>query len=175
MLLKNVKSLICMMLLYSKAWFFFTAFFAISISYAQERSLSANEKSSLRFLQEKVYLQTDKPYYYPGEIIWFKAYFSYTSPALKDSLSKVLYVELINSDNEIVNRSILKVDDGVSWGDIELPKNLTSGTYALRAYTNWMRNFPANISYKRLLVFSYAQNIDPSVGKDLYIPETFNV
>lgn len=175
MLLKNVKSLICMMLLYSKAWFFFTAFFAISISYAQERSLSANEKSSLRFLQEKVYLQTDKPYYYPGEIIWFKAYFSYTSPALKDSLSKVLYVELINSDNEIVNRSILKVDDGVSWGDIELPKNLASGTYALCAYTNWMRNFPANISYKRLLVFSYAQNIDPSVGKDLYIPETFNV
>ncbi|MBX2940947.1 MAG: hypothetical protein KF860_01260 [Cyclobacteriaceae bacterium] len=129
----------------------------------------------MRFLQEKVYLHTDKPYYYPGEVVWFKAYFSYTSPALKDSLSKVLYVELINSDSEIVNTSILKIEEGVSWGDIELPNTLPPDTYALRAYTNWMRNFPVNISYKRLLIFSYAQNIDPSVAKNLYIPEIFNV
>ena len=175
MLLKRIISLTCMRLFYCKVCFFLLAFFSILFSHAQERSLSANEKSSLRFLQEKVYLHTDKPYYYPGEVVWFKAYFSYSSPAVKDSLSKVLYVELINSDSEIINTSILKIEEGVSWGDIELPKTLPPDTYALRAYTNWMRNFPANISYKRLLVFSYAQNIDPSVAKDLYIPETFNV
>lgn len=164
-----------MRLFYCIASFCFSVLFTFSTACAQEKALSKSERSSLRLLQEKVYLHTDKPYYYPGEVIWFKAYFSYSSPAVKDSLSKVLYVELINSENEIINSSMLKVNNGVSWGDIKLPKTLPSGTYALRAYTNWIRNFPINISYKQVFVFSYAENVDPSIGKDLYVPSIFNI
>ncbi|MBK7653351.1 MAG: hypothetical protein IPJ20_25120 [Flammeovirgaceae bacterium] len=63
----------------------------------------AFEETMLRFY-EKTYVHTDKPYYYPGERIWFKAYMNYYYQPWRDSLSKTLYVELINPEKEIVLR-----------------------------------------------------------------------
>jgi hypothetical protein len=90
---------------------------------------------------EKVYLHTDKPYYYLGETIWFKAYMNYSTPNASNSLSKVLYVELINEKKEIVKRKILSLDSMGVAGDIQIPTYSISGSYMLRAYTQYMRNF----------------------------------
>lgn len=92
-------------------------------------------------LLEKVYIHTDKPYYYPGETIWMKGYMNYSQPGLSDSLSKVLYVEIINDAKEIVQSKVLKIDGGWTASDFILPASLPTGNYLLRAYTNWMRNF----------------------------------
>jgi hypothetical protein len=92
-------------------------------------------------LYEKVYVNTDKPYYYPGEAMWFKAYLNYNYPAWRDSLSKVLYIELINPQKKIVLEKILKIDSGFAHNDFILPDTLTQRNYFLRAYTNLMRNF----------------------------------
>jgi hypothetical protein len=49
-------------------------------------------------LIEKVHLHLDKPYYAAGQTIWFKAYVvdAGNRPSMQ---SKVLYVELIDSEN----------------------------------------------------------------------------
>lgn len=93
-----------------------------------------------RLPSEKLYLQFDRPYYSAGDTIWFKAYL--TNSALSYSaLSSKLYVDLINDSNKVVKRFIFPVSFGLSWGNLNLDKNLQEGSYTVRAYTNWMRNF----------------------------------
>lgn len=92
-------------------------------------------------LQEKVYITTDKPYYYPGENIWFKGSMNYSLPGMRDSLSTILYVELINPQRKIIQSHLLKIDSGFTKGDFVLSDTLTQGGYFIRAYTNWMRNY----------------------------------
>ncbi len=91
--------------------------------------------------QEKVYVHTDKPYYYPGENIWLKAYMNYRSPVLKDTMSRVLYVELISKERKIVTTKIIKINNGIAYGGLSIPKEIFPGSYFIRVYTQWMLNF----------------------------------
>ena len=96
---------------------------------------------AIKDLREKTYIQTDKSYYYPGDTIWMKAYLKYFNDSYKDSLSKVLYVDLVDPQNKVMANRLLKIDEGQATGDFVLKGNLTAGDYYLRAYTEWMRNF----------------------------------
>lgn len=97
--------------------------------------------SKYKRMQEFAYLQTDKPYYYPGERIWMKASMLYRDNELLDSLSKVLYIELINEKKICVAREYLNIDSAFATGYLDLPDSTNKGNYFLRAYTNWMRNY----------------------------------
>ncbi|MFN3998736.1 carboxypeptidase-like regulatory domain-containing protein [Algoriphagus sp.] len=94
--------------------------------------------------QEKVYLHTDKPYYYAGDQVYFKGYFAYGNQYLRDELSKVLHVELISGERDIVIEKKFQIRDGVVVGDFYLPDSLSGEKYYIRAYTNWMRNYGPN-------------------------------
>lgn len=110
-------------------------------------------QQKLNRLEEKVYLRTDKPYYYPGEKIWFKAYLNYRSPELMDSLSRVLYVELIDKNKKIAQTKLLYIDGGASAGSFDLPEELETGNVYIRAYTNWMLNYePETVFVKSIPV-----------------------
>ncbi|MFD2221248.1 TonB-dependent receptor plug domain-containing protein [Hymenobacter bucti] len=101
---------------------------------------------------EKVYLHLDRPVYGTGETIWFNAYLVDALRHRPDSLSKVLYVELLSPQRQLVARRTLRVaPGGLANGDIELDDSLRAGTYLLRAYTNWMRNQGPNFFYQRQL------------------------
>lgn len=115
---------------------------------------------------EKVYVHTDKPYYYQGEPMWFKAYLSYYYPAWRDSLSKVLYVELISPRKEIILEKMLKIENGSAHGDFILPDTLKRGDYYLRAYTNLQRNFgDENLNVKHIPVLGITDKVDPILGE----------
>lgn len=90
--------------------------------------------------QEKVYLQTDKPYYAAGDDIWFKAYVVLNGEHKLSALSGVLNVELIDDRDSIKQRLKLPVVSGLARGNITLPDTLAEGNYRIRAYTTWMRN-----------------------------------
>lgn len=95
----------------------------------------------LKPLEEKVYLHTDKGYYYPGERVWLKAFLNYRDPQRMDTLSHVLYVELVDPAKKILQSKTLFVDGGSGDGVLELPTSLPTGMYTLRAYTQWMLNY----------------------------------
>jgi hypothetical protein len=123
--------------------------------------LSSLEEVKFETLQEKVYLHTDKSYYYPGDVIWFKGYLRYHSPQLVDSMSAALYVDLISPQHGIMETKIFRIDSGRVRGDLFLPGSLPSGNYYLRAYTNWMRNYNASDMFiKPLPVLGFYDNID---------------
>jgi hypothetical protein len=108
---------------------------------------------------EKLYLQFDKPYYSTGDTIWFKAYLlnSYLKSA---DLSQVINIDIANDSNKVIRQYRLPVKNGITWGDISLDeKEFTTGTYTLRAYTNWMRNFGEDyFFYKSFYVTSANEN-----------------
>ena len=111
----------------------------------QESLLREKKEELLPFLEEKIYVHTDKPYYYPGESIWFKGYVNYRAPSLRDSLSQTVYVELLERQKKTIKQSkVLRIDSGLFHGDFLLLDTLSSGSYYLRAYTNLNRNFGDN-------------------------------
>jgi hypothetical protein len=93
-------------------------------------------------LFEKIYIHTDKPYYYPGETMWLKGYLNYSDYTRRDTLSGTVYLELINGiDKSIVRSKVLKIDSGSFHSDFILPDTLKPAPYFIRSYTNWIRNY----------------------------------
>lgn len=101
--------------------------------------------------QEKIHLQLDKPYYAANDHIWLKAYVINSVSAFASSISGVMYVELINSQDSVQQRLTLPVIAGVSWGSFALPDSLREGNYRVRAYTNWMKNAGPEYFYDQMI------------------------
>ena len=108
-----------------------------------------------RVPQEIIYIHTDRPYYVPGDTVWFRAHLVDAVTRAPISRSRYVYVELLdNAADTLIQRVIVKCDpDGVFANQLILPRHLHSGTYTLAAYTQWMRNFPVDrFYYKQLTV-----------------------
>ena len=91
---------------------------------------------------EKLYLQLNKPEYVSGDTIWFKAYLLDALLLKNTQKSGLMYIEIASDSNKVVSRIMVPLLNGISWGNIALgSKEFPEGSYTLRAYTNWMRNF----------------------------------
>jgi hypothetical protein len=99
--------------------------------------------------EEKIYLHQDRETYASGETIWFKAYLTQGPFHLPSTLSSTVYVELIDTQNQLIQKEIIYSPGGFGSGQIQLPDSLPSGTYLLRAYTQWMKNFGEEYFYQR--------------------------
>jgi hypothetical protein len=118
------------------------------------------KRSEAKRLQERVYLQTDKSVYYPGEQIWFKAHMNYANQSVQDSLSQVLYVDMIDESSKLIHSKIIQLDSFGGRGSFLIPKQFKSGGYFLRAYTRWMQNYGPNvIDYTPLVISSTSEKI----------------
>ncbi|MGC4021377.1 MAG: hypothetical protein QM734_05275 [Cyclobacteriaceae bacterium] len=131
--------------------FALTLLFPILVNAQNADSIrSLVEKHYAKFPEEKIYLHLDKPNYSPGDTIWFKAYAVEGSTNLPDTVSKNIYVDLYKKDNEKpIGVRLLKNETGSANGFFKLKDSLAEGTYEIRAYTNWMRNFPSENFYHR--------------------------
>ncbi|MBV8253490.1 MAG: hypothetical protein JO154_12865 [Chitinophaga sp.] len=121
-----------------------------------DRIVKALEQFSHRYPQEKVYLHMDKDYYAAGETIWFRAYI--TLQGLPSVNATNLYVELLDKDNNIIQKKLFAGGGGMSPGEFELPETQKPGQYQIRAYTAWMNNFdPAFFFTKTIEIFDPAK------------------
>lgn len=97
-----------------------------------------------RAVQEKMYVHIDRPFYLVGETMWFKAYNLNGATHRFLDLSKVGYLEVLDSENNAVMQTKFSMIDGKGNGSVLVPATLVSGRYKLRCYTNWMKNFSAD-------------------------------
>ncbi|HEX3007289.1 MAG TPA: hypothetical protein VHO90_06700, partial [Bacteroidales bacterium] len=118
-----------------------------------EKILHQLELFRLTRTQQKVYLHTDKNTYIAGENIWVKAYVINASDFSHDSISKEVYVDLIDYSNRQVHTEILRNKAGFAEGYFYLSDTLAEGNYQIRAYTNWMRNFDAEFFFSKTISF----------------------
>ncbi|RYU90495.1 TonB-dependent receptor [Mucilaginibacter terrigena] len=89
---------------------------------------------------EKAYLHFDKPYYNPGDTIYFKAYVTAGERHELSKISGVLHVDLVSKNDSVMQSIVLQLKNGLAWGDFALPNYMSKGNYRLRAYTQWMQN-----------------------------------
>ena len=100
---------------------------------------------------EKLYLQLDKPYYCAGETVWFKGYLLNAVTLSYPRPTRFIYVELVDKQDSVLRR--IKVIE--NWNgfhnNLNLPRNLPSGHYLLRGYTQWMQNEDEAFFFKKVI------------------------
>ena len=100
---------------------------------------------------EKVYLHTDKDLFSDGETIWYRPYVVVGPYHQPSNGSRVVHVDLIGPNGKIALSQTHGLVNGIGSGSMELPKNISSGNYQLRSYTQWMRNFDADYFFTKNL------------------------
>lgn len=102
-----------------------------------ERNSTLTELES--FIKESSTLSTDRDIYFAGEEICFSVYnFINEIPANKN-LSKVIYIELFSHQQSILKHKFTLQNGQVS-GILNIPEELETANYFIRAYTNYERN-----------------------------------
>ena len=104
---------------------------------------------------EEIYVHSDREDYIAGEDVWFNVFVIDRKTGKPSRKSRLAYFELLNPDNFPVVQKRIIIQDGYGPGNVLLPDTLSSGTYTLRVYTNWMKNFlPVNSFMKNINVYN---------------------
>lgn len=126
-------------------------------SYAQQDSIvldnimNKSKKLAEERPTERIYVHFDKPYYSVADTIWFKTYLT-MEQNLPSILSKIVYVDVINSSDSLVQTIKLPVVKGVAAGNIPLtPGTYKQGNYYVKAYTLWMLNFGEDFFFTKTI------------------------
>lgn len=110
---------------------------------------------------EKVYLHTDRDVYLTGETIWLKGYVFNGNIHTADTISRVVYVELIDAETRHIKARLqLKSTNSYAPGQLMVGDSLAAGGYVLRAYTNYMRNFSEAFFFSKPITIVGGQNTD---------------
>ncbi len=146
---KNIKA--CKI---SFAILWFLVILSIKVHAQTDGSIISNAS-----LAEKIYLQLDKDIYTTGSTIWFKAIATKAFDNVPSNLSRVSYVELINSEESVIEKKLIKIDNGIGQGYFDLLETMPTGTYLIRAYTQWNKNFDNDFFFEKYIqVFSPLDN-----------------
>ncbi|MDR0835595.1 MAG: hypothetical protein LBN11_03310, partial [Tannerella sp.] len=95
----------------------------------------------IAFPQEKIYIQIDKPYYVAGETVFYRLFLLDACFHVPFSVSRYVYVELIDQNNSVEIRQKLRPDEkGMYYSSLKLSEHLAQGYYKIRAYTRFMEN-----------------------------------
>lgn len=114
--------------------------------------------------REKLFLVTDRDVYFAGEEIWLKIVSQDALTGQPQKMSKIVYLDLLDRDNNPVIQIKQELADNSDGGSIVLPDSLATGIYILRAYTSWMLNFNENeIWHKTITIISPAQRITTGI------------
>jgi hypothetical protein len=90
--------------------------------------------------EDRVYLQFDKPFYAPGDDIWFSAYVRDGLSLKPSNKSDIIHIELLSPKGTIEKRINIIAKNGKAAGDFNIDKEALGGMYKIRAYTSWMKN-----------------------------------
>lgn len=102
--------------------------------------------------QEKIYLHLDNSSYYQNDKIWFTAYVVTNKNMSSSRLSKTLYVELLNPGGKVVDRKILRINNGRCNGELQIGQlPFYSGFYEVRAYTRYMVEYDESSIFSRVI------------------------
>lgn len=108
---------------------------------------------------EKVYVHTDRDYFTGGGDVFFKVYLTNASLLQQKAKSKVVYVDLIDVDKNVIQSKTIAIQNGQGIGDFQITSKYKSGNYILRAYTAYMKNFDAAFFFRKTIYIRSVSNL----------------
>ena len=120
-----------------------TALLSVSPMYAEEDGYFYAPR------EEKLYLATDRPYYFIGDKIYFSGFLLDPFSLSPKLLSNFIYVELIDKENEVVSRVKIKRDSLMFHNSLMLPPDMEPGPFRIRGYTMHMLNYDKDYLFCR--------------------------
>ena len=134
-----------------------------------------DDLSSYASFAEKIYLQLDSDVYTTDNTIWYKAIVTNASLNIPTNLSGVLYVELISPDEKILEKKLIKLENGIGEGFVDLNSKYFEGTYLIRAYTEWNKNFESDFFFKKYIhVFNTSEKEITNPFVDVVLEKKIN-
>ncbi len=121
---------------------FFLVWHCSTVS-AQDKVLNQFKTFAANTTRERVYLHIAQHFAQPGGRIWFGAYVFDDGTQQLSAASKVLYVDVLDEQGAVILDEKIPLADGRGEGYLDIPDQMATGVYVVRAYTGWMRNFEA--------------------------------
>ncbi len=111
--------------------------------------------SQTLYSSEKIFIHTDKDFYFENDTLWASLYLFDASTHYFSDSSLIVYVNLINSNGEILKSLTLKLLNGRAKFNFELPENKKASEIRLIAYTKYMLNQDECFHFqKKIYLFS---------------------
>ncbi|TDR24034.1 hypothetical protein [Flavobacterium cheniae] len=124
--------------------------FITQITYSQEDKEKSILKEKLNnyfnLSRENIYLHFNKETYISDETIWFKGYVIDKSNGSLNLETTNVHICLLDAQKKVLDTKLFLSSFGTISGSWDLDKNLSSGTYYIHAFTNFMNNFEENES-----------------------------
>ena len=117
------------------------------------------------FPQEKTYVFTDTDNYQAGQRINLRVFLVNAVVHQADSVSRYVYVELLNPEHLVVKRVRLIRSDQGFVGHIDIPEGVAKGRYLLRSYTKNMLNLSRYESLKSIFIGGHGKLLPFKYGE----------
>jgi hypothetical protein len=103
----------------------------------QNRALIEKQNISI---DETVFIHVNATTFISGETLYYKLNCLKLSNKTASTVSKIAYVELVDSDKKTVFKNKIFLENSKGQGDYFVPASIKTGNYKLIGYTNWMLN-----------------------------------
>lgn len=90
--------------------------------------------------RENIHLHLNKNVYLTNEKIWIKGYILEKKNKPTFNTTNV-YLNLLDQNGQKINSQLYFTENGLLDGYLNIPDTITSGTYFVQAFTNYMNNF----------------------------------
>lgn len=156
--------------------------FLFPFAVAAQSSAAVNSgKNSAYGNTEEIYIQTDRDIYIAGEAVYFMTVQFSRLTRTPGTISKVIYVDLLDSYKTPVIQVRAGSDGITGAGVFRIPDTLRTGSYFIRSFTNLMKNYPqALFAYKKISVINPFESLsrmripppDHQADSVCFFPET---
>ena len=124
---------------------------------AQISSSQNEDQDKIPF--HKLYLNTDREFYFTGDTVWFSGYLLQPQTHAPEQIDCNLYVELVDSTGNMVKRELFLIEQGFCAGQIILNTQNLEGSYLLRAYTDLLKAFGEEFIFSKAIRISPVKNL----------------
>jgi len=127
---------------------------------------------------QKLYLHTDREFYFTGDTLWFAAYMVDGQSHSPVHENCNLYVDLVNDKGEKVANEMFLLENGFCSGWIPLSDSaLKDGNYLLRAYNDYLMSLNKDVLFTKKLKISEIRNSSEKLAENAQktIPKEIDV
>lgn len=97
--------------------------------------------------QETIFIHSNTSTFLTGETMYYKLYCLNPLNNKTSEISKIAYIELIDSEKKSLQKNKIYLNNGIGFGEYFIPTTLKTGSYKVIAYTKWMLNNPNSQKY----------------------------